>query len=68
MRILTQHYGWINYISFEYYIDHDIEYVETIYKDREIPGVWPGVFNLLAYDHIDIVQGYDGTYYFTIIK
>ncbi len=68
MKILTLCYGWISYIHPDQYRQGDYEYVETIYNDEDGSRyVWGYAFKILGVDWIDIIQGYDGTYYWTMI-
>ena len=68
MKILTLRYGWISYIHPDEYRMGEYEYIETIYDDENAPRyIWAYTFNILDVQWIDIVQGYDGTYYWTMI-
>lgn len=64
MKLLTL-YGWISYISWQQYIDGDYEYVQTIFNDN-CRDIWHPAFKLLNTDQIEIVQGFDGIYRWTI--
>ena len=68
MKILTLRYGWINFLSFDLYVEGDYEYVHSIFNDDDPPlGVFePLVFKLLNTDHIEIVQDYSGNYFWSI--